>query len=216
MGKFIVIEGSDGAGKATQVKLLEEYFDTQNISHETISIPRYDNNLYGSLISRYLQGEFGDPTRIDPYLSSLAYAGDRALAKPILEGWLKTTDLIIADRYAYSNMAFGAAKLPEEKRAEFIAWDEELEFEENGIPKENLVIYLYVPFEISQQLMADRKKDGHESNLDFLREVEKEYLKLAERENWVKIDCTINNALKSREEIHQEIIKTLKEKGLLN
>jgi dTMP kinase len=214
-GKFIVIEGSDGAGKATQVKLLEKFLQNKGITHKTISIPRYKDNIYGSFIEKYLRGEFGNPLKIDAYFTALPYAMDRLLAKPLIENWLKKYSLVIADRYAYSNMAFGAAKLPPAKRSAYLKWVNKLEFQENQIPREDLVIYLYVPVEFSQKLMSDRNKDGHEKSVSYQKDVEKEYLKLAKGNKWVKIDCVLKGELLSREQIHRQVITILQNKKIV-
>lgn len=214
-GKLIVFEGADGSGKATQVKLLEDYLTTNNITHKTISIPRYRDNMYGSFITKYLRGDFGEPTKINPYFTSLPYAIDRLLAKPMLLNWLQEVQVVIADRYAFSNLAFGAAKLPPKDKEEFIKWATKLEFSENQIPRPQLILYLYVPFTISQKLMFSREKDGHEKAVSYQKEVEKEYLKLAKGKDWVKVDCVKDGELLTKEEIHQKLIKILTQKGVI-
>lgn len=213
--KFVVFEGADGSGKATQVELLEGYLTNKKITHNTISIPRYRENMYGSFITKYLRGDFGEPTKIDPYFTSLPYAVDRLLAKPLIESWLKKVKFVVADRYAYSNMAFGAAKLPEKTKVEFLKWITKLEFGENKLPVPDLIFYLYIPVGISQSLMADRSRDGHESDVNYQKEVEKEYLKLAKGKGWVTVSCVDNGKLLSKDQIHQEIIKILVRKGFL-
>lgn len=103
-----------------------------------------------------------------------------------------------------------------------MAGQEKLEYEVFGIPKEDLVIYLYVPLKIAQELMSYRKKkaylngrdkDQHEENVGYLKKVEKMYLWLSKyKENWVKIDCVKNGKMRSIEDIHEEIVKILYER----
>lgn len=217
-GKFIVIEGSDGSGKSTQIELLDQYLKDKNITHKIIDFPRYQDNLYGSFIRKYLAGEFGEATAVNPYLISLAYGLDRMLAKETLQDWLKNGEIVIANRYMQSNLAHQGAKLSGKQREDFINWLLQAEFEVNQIPKEDLLLFLYVPVEVSQRLMAERgqAKDQHELNVDYLREVEKVYLALADRfDHWVRLDGVLDGQLRSKEDISGEIIKILKEKQII-
>src|SRR3989344_6071043 len=110
-GLLVVIDGIDGAGKTTQVNLLSRYYSSKNIPHEVISFPRYEDNLYGKLIRRYLTGEFG---RINSYIIAPIFAGDRVLAKPLMESWLNSGKLVIANRFISSSKAHLGANLPKE------------------------------------------------------------------------------------------------------
>lgn len=215
-GKLVIIEGSDGSGKGTQVDLLSKFLKSNKITHNHISFPRYKENMYGSFVRKYLDGDYGDPVKISPYLGSLAYASDRLLAQPQMVGWLKKGELVISDRYVPSSLAHHSAKLPTSERDSFITWLTKLEYGQNQLPVEDLVLYLYVPVVWSQKLMEGRVKDGHESNVGYLKEVEKQYIKLAKSKHWVKIDCVKNNQLLSREDIHHLIIQALKSRKIIS
>lgn len=206
-GKLVVIEGIDGSGKSTQIDLIVENLKRHGISFEVISFPRYEDNIYVQLIGRYLEGEFGQISEVNPYLLALAFAGDRALAKSNIEAWLAEGKIVIANRYVSANKAHLGANLPEEKREEFLRWLDELEYKTNGMPKEDLTILLDVDPRIGQKNVFDRQKpDLHEGNLNHLEEARNLYLSLAKKEaNWYVIDCVKNSSMKSKEEIHQEI-----------
>lgn len=226
-GHFVVIEGTDGSGKATQTKLLRRFLQILNYPHQVISFPRYGGNPYSKLIEKYLRGEFGDLNNdVGTYLVSLAYAGDRFLAKPLIQRWLAEGDMVIADRYVPSNKAFMAAKLPSELRQDFIEWMDDLEYNINGIPREEMVIFLYMPSEKTFENIAQKKvrehlegqeRDIHESNIKYQEEVGKLYLNMAKTEpNWQIIECLNKKGeLKKPEEIHQEIVDVLKQEGIL-
>ena len=208
-GKLIVFEGTDGSGKATQVKLLSDYLSKKNIDHEVISFPRYGENLYANLVRRYLDGEFGNKGKLNPYIISLAFAGDRALAKPLIEKWLKMRKTVIVDRYVSSSKAHMAAELPENDREKFIKWLDDLEYKTNKISREDLTVFLNLPAEISSSHMDLRKKDILEEDLKHQKNTGNIYLELAKQKNWIKINCTKKGKMKSKEEIHKEIIKVL-------
>ena len=121
LGKLIVFEGIDGSGKRTQLELLTRALTDRGIPHERISFPRYDG-FFGSLVAKYLNGDFGGLDKVDAHLSALLYAGDRFEAKPRIESILASGKLLVADRYIASNLAHQGARAPREQREEFLAW----------------------------------------------------------------------------------------------
>jgi len=77
MGKLIVIDGTDGSGKETQMNLLEEGLRKNNIEFKRVSFPNYDSPS-SSLVKMYLSGEFGKNAKdVSPYIASTFYAADR-------------------------------------------------------------------------------------------------------------------------------------------
>lgn len=217
-GKFIVIDGSESSGKATQAKLLTLRLRRAGYKVATIDFPRYYHTIYGELISRYLRGEFGK--KVNPYLAAVLYAGDRLLNKDKITKWLLQGKIVIADRYVSANQIHQTAKIKGRKEKEkFLAWIEKLEYQIHKIPKPNLVIYLYVPVKDLLQLKKKKeerkylagKKDIHESNTKYLRSVEKQALALAKKyKDWKMINCTKSGKLLSIEEISERIWKTAK------
>lgn len=224
-GKLVVIEGSDGSGKRTQLELLVEYFKAHKVDHTTLDFPQYYKTFFGKWIGRFLKGEFGGIEDLPPYLLMFPYAADRWQAKSDMEKWLSEGKIVVSNRYTGSN-AYQAAKLPAKERKRFIDWSFEMEYEAFGIPKEDLVIFLHVPFAVSQQLLEqkaarkymgnERKKDIHESNLELMANVEKVYLEFCTKyPHWVKIDCTKKGQVLTREEIHLKIVEILIKKKII-
>lgn len=224
-GKLIVIEGSDGSGKGTQLQLLVDYLKSKKIPHATLDFPQYYKTFFGKWIGRFLKGEFGKIEDLPPYLLMFPYAADRWQAKPDIERWLGQGKIIVSNRYTGSN-AYQAAKVPKKDRGRFTDWSFEMEYGAFGIPKEDIVIFLYVPYAISQKLLEQksarkymgnqRKKDIHESNTWLMQEVEKVYLDFCSRfPHWVKIDCVVDGKILSKEEIHEKVIQILKKKNIL-
>ncbi|OGK10397.1 hypothetical protein A2767_02540 [Candidatus Roizmanbacteria bacterium RIFCSPHIGHO2_01_FULL_35_10] len=224
-GKLIVIDGGDGSGKTIQAKLLLGNFKTNNLPVKYFDFPQYES-FYGKTVAKFLRGEFGNIDQVSPYLASLAYALDRSTVKKEMKDFLTKGGYIIANRYATSNMVYQAAKFENDKeREEFIRWVYQLEYEVQRIPKENIVIYLQVPWQTGIKLTKNKlvrkyllgnKKDIHEENDIYRQKVEKMYLSLAKRyKHWVKIDCEADKKLLSPEKIHKKVLTILKEKSVI-
>ena len=65
---LVVIEGLDGAGKSTQVRMMKEYLEQVCPRLEYIHFPRYDAPVYGGLIGTFLRGGFGQIDKVHPQL----------------------------------------------------------------------------------------------------------------------------------------------------
>ena len=222
-GKFIVIEGSDGVGKKTQADLLIKMF--RRIGKQVVfyDFPQYERSFFGEMVGKYLNGDFGDVHDASPHLISLLYAGDRYEASEHIRHDLNKGKIVISNRYTQSNMAFQAAKFNKDKdKKNFLEWLEELEFGIFNIPKPDLIIYLYAPYEISQKMVdkkakrsyTEKKRDIHERNGAFLKQVEKEYLELAKNnKEWRTIICTDQKGLMSIDEINNKIFEVIENKS---
>ena len=221
-GGFIVIEGADGRGKATQTKLLLGSFKRQGYRAELLSFPQYETHL-GKLVSRYLSGEFGSMDALPTEIPTMLYAIDRYQEKLKINNDLNTGTWMVADRYTASNLAHQGAKLDGKERWEFIEW---IELLEKRLPQPDLTIYLNVPVEIAHELIKKRQEnlDLHERDIPYQHRVVEVYSQLADRKNWPRINCISGNEMRTREEIHKDIVDVvnknleefLKEKGLLN
>ncbi len=220
-GKLIVIDGSDGSGKTTQANLLMKFFKNQGFKVKIYDFPRYYSSFHGRLVGRFLRGEFGNLETVSPYLASLAYALDRASVREEMEDWLNQGGIIICNRYVSSNMAHQGARLPQDKRQEFLDWIDELEYRQHKMPRPDLFIYLYVPWKIGMELTAKKASqrryvkgaDIQEKDLYHRQEAEKMYLYLSKHQKkWVKIDCVVNNKILPIEEIHKKVLQVVREK----
>lgn len=197
--KFIVVEGVDGSGKSTQIKLLTKHLEMNGIAYRYVHFPRTDSKIYGELIARFLRGDFGNLKAVDPYLVALLYAGDRKDAAAMISDWLNQGFLVLLDRYVYSNIAFQCAKLNDPAQQDALrSWILDLEYGYNGIPKPDVNILLDVPFSFTQKkLTAERTgderdylqgmRDIHEEDLDFQKRVRNMYVRQSETCDDLKI-----------------------------
>ncbi|HCC30456.1 MAG TPA: thymidylate kinase, partial [Marinilabiliales bacterium] len=127
---FIVIEGLDGSGKSTQLKLLKDYLTQQEVAYQYLHFPRTEEGIFGELVARFLRGDLGNIDQVNPYLVGLIYAGDREHAKNQITQWMNEGYLVVVDRYVHSNIAFQGAKLNSQpEKTALRKWLIELEYE---------------------------------------------------------------------------------------
>lgn len=222
---FIVIEGLDGAGKSTQVKLIRERLKMQGIESEYLHFPRFDAPIFGELVARFLRGELGELESVNPYLVALLYAGDRADASAKIKTWLSEGKYVIIDRYVYSNIAYQCAKIScTEEKERLRNWIFDTEYNQYKIIQPNLSIFLDVPFQFTTKKLTENRegedreylngcRDIHEESLTLQERVREVYLSEAKRDNsaLTVIDCSSKSGdMLSPEEIFTKIAKLLK------
>ena len=212
MGKLIVIEGTDGSGKSTQFRKLSQRLEEEGVGFRHIVFPRYSEPS-SALIRMYLGGEFGaDPGAVNAYAASAFYAVDRyASYKQDWGQWYEQGGLVLSDRYTTSNAVHQASKEPPERRGDFLKWLYEFEYEKLALPKPDLIIYLDVPTECTEQLMRRReadtntKADIHEKDLAYLATCREAGRAAAQYYGWTVIQCVRDCEMRSVEDIHNEI-----------
>ena len=216
---FIVLEGLDGAGKSTQIRMLRQLFADRGVESEYVHFPRFDSPVYGQLIARFLRGEFGGVQEVDPYLVALIFAGDRADAAPQIRQWLAEGKAVVRDRYGYSNVGFQCAKLPAgEERDRLADWIVNLEFGHNALPRPDLSLFLDVPFAFTERKLSEVREgddrdylqggqDIHEASLQLQQDVRSVYLASAAKDPSLRVvDCSdASGAMESPEGIFAKI-----------
>lgn len=221
---FIVLEGLDGAGKSTQIKLLRQMIEATGRECEYLHFPRFDAPIYGEMIARFLRGELGSVEQVNPYLVALLYAGDRADAARMINGWLAEGKCVIVDRYVYSNIGYQCAKVAtEEERKTLREWILRTEYEEFGIPRPTVSLFLDVPFGFTEaKLTAQREGDDrnylaggvdiHEKSLDLQRRVREVYLEAASADGELQVvDCsTAEGEMASPEVIFERVAEKVR------
>ena len=214
MGKLIVFEGTDGSGKSTQFALLSEKLAAQGVEFKKLVFPQYSEPS-SALIRMYLEGQFGgSPADVNAYAASAFYAVDRyASYKKVWGQWYEQGGLILSDRYTTSNAVHQASKEPPERRGEYLRWLYEFEYDKLGLPRPDLTIYLDVPTEFTEMLMRRREAatgthaDIHEQDLRYLATCRETGREAAKYYGWTVIECVRDGAMRSIEDIHEEICR---------
>jgi dTMP kinase len=218
------MEGLDGAGKSTQVRLLQDYLTDKGIPYQHVHFPRLGEEPHGALVAEFLRGEFGPIGDVHPKLVALLFAGDRQDFAPVIRQWLAAGYLVIADRYVHSNIAFQCAKLQDQQaKAQLKQWILDLEYACYQIPQPDLSIFLDVPPGLTIGALAndtsrdsreylDGAEDIHESDSDFQSRVYYEYLDLVRRdERFFAAPCVdASGARMTPEAIHNGLLPLIR------
>lgn len=222
-GKLIVIDGTDGSGKATQFELLKKRLSKDGFTVKTVDFPEYYLNFFGKFIGQCLSDKKYGWLHLHPKIASIVYAADRFESKDKMEEWLAKGYIVLANRYVSANQIHQGGKIHNAKeRRAFLEWLDMMEHEVFGIPRPSVVFYLSLPLAVTRKLIAERdgnaargykgaRKDVHESDVKHLENARKSALKLVnELTNFVKIDCVAGTDIRSREDIHEEIYRKVK------
>lgn len=223
-GKLIVIDGTDGSGKATQVALLEQRLKKEGHTVKLVDFPEYYKNFFGQFVGHCLTEQYYNFINVHPKIASVLYAADRFESSDDIKKWLSKGYVVIANRYVSANQIHQGGKIKNaKKRIEFIRWLDDMEHRVFGIPRPDIVVYLSVPFEMSQEMMKERnktavrnyagnKKDVHEVDMDFQKNSRSAALWLSKTLPYFKkIDCVEKKQILSREAIHEKIYENIKQ-----
>ena len=191
-GKFIVLEGIDGAGKGTQMKALKRLLAGKKV--EFYKFPD-ERSIYGRIIKSFLAGK----VNMSPREQVMVYLTDMLNKKESIEEELSKGHIVIADRYFTSTIAYQAENKKEEK---FVLDIISL----LDLPPPNRVIFLDI--DPKESFRRKRKRDVLEKDIKFLYKVRDSYMRMMKRgfpcSDWRLIDG--NDPVG---EITQEILKLI-------
>lgn len=216
-GFFIVIEGIDGSGKATQTELLKEKLEKLGYKILIGDFPRYYTSEWGKLVGRFLTGEFGKLDEVNPHLAVLPYMIDQYVwSRDFATPWIKSGGIILSNRYFTSNV-HQIAKLKGPIKKKYRDWLWRMGYKELGILRPDLVVFLDVPPKISMKLnrkktdrqyLKGKKQDIAEKNWGHQYSSYKSYLTEVKLNDWwIKVKCVSKGKLNSPEEIHNKILR---------
>ena len=231
-GSFIVIEGSDASGKETQAGLLTDWLRNSNyaeIDSETeakivdkmpgnypdpsadkvkdsiekgvwrLSFPTYSQTPGGRVVQAYLDGRLGDRDGLSMSEIVDIFAADRKQFRLLIEEFLSEGGIIICDRYREANLIHQLVDFEGEE------WEEKLEEFKSidaDLPDADKVFYLDISPEEALRRMADKDKDIHELDDNYMEKANLNGQKVADYEGWTVIDGERNK---------QDVLESLKE-----
>lgn len=220
-GRVIVLEGvGDGVGKTTQLRMLYDHLmdDGYQVIHH--HFPSY-GTPQAAPVEQYLAGAYGKPSEVKPLFANSLYAVDRvatwltSLREQYLAG-----KIILLDRYTTSSLIYQSAYIESGlPKRDFIAYVEDFEYRQQGLPWPDEVIFLSVPLELLDKLRAERqaknsqKPDIHEQDENFIRRVHHSALEVASILKWSTVQCATKDgvAMRSPDDIHKEVYSLVME-----
>lgn len=199
-GSLIVFEGCDHSGKTTQCKKLVCALNEAGIKTKAMRFPDRTTTI-GKMIDSYL----GNKCEIEDHSVHLLFSANRWEMVPRMKSDLESGTTLIVDRYAYSGVAFTAAK-----EGFDINWCKQPDV---GLPQPDRVIYLT----LSPEEAAERGTFGDEryEQKEFQLKVSENFEKLRDSV-WteVKADKTIDDLHRELLQITKDIIKESSSKPL--
>jgi dTMP kinase len=219
-GKLIVFEGAcDGIGKTTQFEMLKDRLEKDGKMIANHHFPTYET-YYGEPVVRYLKGEYGKPNELSPYFVNCLYALDRAVSwQTELKDKYDKGDIILLDRYTTSSLIYQSCLIEDlDEKKKFIDFVTDFEYNKIGIKEPDNVIFLHAPFDLVTELRKKRtdndgvSNDIHERDLEFMKKVYKSALFVADYLSWDKVECSDNEEMRSREDIHEDVYRLVKKR----
>ena len=186
-GKIIVLEGTDKAGKTTQSRMLQEALKAHGKICVVIDFPDYTTPI-GMEIRAFLDSKRDYSSQV----KHLLFSANRWEKKKEIESMVENGTIVIMNRYYQSNLVYGVSNGMDE------AWLMHLD---KGLPKEDMTIVLLVNPATSKK--RAEVQDAFETDEKLAAAAYKNYNKYARKFEWKVLDGS-----KSKEQLHQEILKT--------
>lgn len=231
-GKFFVLEGVDGSGKATQASLLVDALIKKGYQVEKVDFPQYGKGS-AALLEMYLNGGYGTAEEIGPYRASIFYACDRYDASFKIRQWIAEGKIVVSDRYVASNIGHQGGKLLKDTSAwnHYIDWLHNLEYDIFKIPRPDYTLILKISPELSMKMSSNikniqkkqkrmlylgdsKQKDIHEADKAHLENSLKSYVAISKKfpQEYKIIECQQGNTFLPPKEIHKKVLALVQEK----
>ena len=151
-GLLIVFEGSDGAGKTTQCKLLEAWLEANG---EEVIVSKWNSSPLFSGVIKVKKAA----RQLDPITYSALHAADfRHRYETVIEPSLRDGKIVLADRYVFTGFARDVARGVDRSRLADLY---------SRVRKPDLVFYFSAaPYTLATRIAATRRIKFHEAGQD--------------------------------------------------
>lgn len=174
-GAFIVFEGADRSGKTTQTRRCVNALSSGGITIASGAPWRFPDRTtaIGQMINAYLS----NAADMDDQALHLLFSANRWEKARLIRDALARGETVVVDRYAYSGVAYSAAKGLDE------GW---CRAPDGGLPAPDVVVYLDLSFEAARK-RGEFGKERYE-NEGMQRKVA-EVFKRMRTERWAIVDA---------------------------
>ena len=194
---FVVLEGLDGAGTTTQLRMLSERLARDVRPHTTTWEPT------DGAIGKMLRGILARTVKAHPCTIALLYAADRSEhvhdPRSGIEARARQGELVICDRYLFSSLAYQSLE----------CGDEYVLALNSGFPLPETLIFLDTPVEVCQERLAERHSQELYDGAAFQGRVREAYLRAIERHASAHMRVSLVDGDRPAGLIHDQIWKVI-------
>ena len=197
MAGLVVLEGIDGCGKSSVARIV-----AKKLGKRAVLTREPTDSWIGEAVRK------GDDKKVSPYTDALLFMADRSIHTLDMVDLIKRGKLVVCDRYYHSTVAYQAAVLKTTFQGDVFKWLLDANLKISIHP--DRTVLLNIPPELGLERIRGRCALSRFEKLDFLKEVHKNYLRLARRDHSiVRIDATRPLA-----HVADDVLKLIRERKL--
>jgi len=197
MAGFVVLEGIDGCGKSSVARLAADRFGKR------AALTREPTDSWIGKAVR--KGEKGE---VSPYTDALLFMADRAQHTLEIADLMKKGRLVVCDRYYHSTVAYQTSSLRRKGLGDNFSWLLDANTRISIHP--DITFVLEVDPETALERIKNRSELSRFEKLDFLKEVQKNYRRLARADDSI----TVVDGDRPLEEVAEEVVDAIRKRRL--